>query len=82
MLGIFATRHAEGTRGWVLLSEEERTALVDHTLIGRTGRADDVLKAVKFMLEDADYMTGATLRLDGGYLLGGEKVPPMPEGVK
>ncbi len=82
MLGIFVTRHAEGTRGWGLLSEEERTALIDHTLAGRTGRAEDVLKAVRFLLEDADYMTGATLRLDGGYLLGGERVPPMPEGVE
>lgn len=82
MLGIFATRHAEGTRGWGLLSEEERQALINHTLTGRTGRAEDVLKAIRFLLEDADYMTGSMLRLDGGYLLGGEKIPPMPDGVE
>jgi len=26
-------------------------------------------------------MTGSVLRLDGGYVLGGDKVAPMPEGV-
>ncbi len=82
MLGFFETRHAQGTRGWELLSEEEKKAIVDHTLAGRTGRAEDVLQAVRFLLSDADYMTGATLRLDGGYLLGGDKVPPMPQGVE
>lgn len=82
MLGIFATRHAEGTRGWGLLSGEERQAIIDHTLAGRTGRVDDAIKAVRYLLEDADYMTGATLRLDGGYVLGGSRVPPMPPGVE
>lgn len=82
MLGIFATRHAEGTKGWGLLSRDEKKALVDHTLIGRTGRVEDMLKAINFLLTDANYMTGATLRLDGGYLLGGEKVPPMPDRIE
>jgi len=82
MLGFFESRHAEGTRGWSLLTATEQQQLIDHTLTGRTGKHEDVLKAVKFLLTDADYMTGATLRLDGGYLLGGEKVPPMPEGVE
>ncbi len=34
-----------------------------------------------FMLQDAPFMTGSVLRLDGGYVLGGEKMPPMPKGV-
>ncbi len=82
MLGFFETRHAEGTRGWALLSPEEQQAIIDHTLIGRTGRHQDVLKAVRYLLEDGDYVTGTTLRLDGGYVLGGSKVPPMPKGVE
>jgi 3-oxoacyl-[acyl-carrier protein] reductase len=82
MLGFFETRHAEETRGWGLLSEKERKAIIDHTLCGRTGRRQDVIKAVKFLIEDADYMTGATMRIDGGYILGGSKVPPMPPGVE
>ena len=82
MLGLFETRHAQKTRGWGLLSEEQRQALLDHTLLGRTGKAEDVVKAVLFLLVDAPYVTGALLRLDGGYVLGGEPVAPMPEGVE
>jgi 3-oxoacyl-[acyl-carrier protein] reductase len=81
MLGIFETRHGQGTRGWGLLTEAQKQALVDHTLLRRTGRLDDVVKAVRFIIEDAPFMTGSVLRLDGGYVLGGEAVAPMPEGV-
>ncbi len=81
MLGIFETRHAEGTRGWGLLSDQQKQAILDHTLLERTGRMDDIIRAVRFLLEGGDYMTGSVLRLDGGYVLGGEKIAPMPEGV-
>lgn len=81
MLGFFETRHAEGTRGWPLLTEEERQAIINHTLLGRTGKIADIIKAVFFLIEDAGYMTGSVIRLDGGYPLGSERVPPMPVGV-
>jgi 3-oxoacyl-[acyl-carrier protein] reductase len=81
MLGFFATRHAQGTRGWSLLTAAEQQAIIAHTLVGRTGRQRDVIKAVRYLLEDGDYVTGATLRVDGGYVLGGGRVPPMPPGV-
>lgn len=82
MLGIFETRHAEKTRGWGLLTEQQRQALIDHTLMKRTGRTTDVIQAVRFLIEGAPYMTGSVIRLDGGYVLGGEAVAPMPEGVE
>ena len=81
MLGFFKTRHAEGTRGWGLLSEEQRNAILRHTPMGRTGDVEDVIKAVFFVLRDAPFMTGSVIRLDGGYVVGGEPVPPMPGGV-
>lgn len=34
-----------------------------------------------FIINDAFYMTGSVVRLDGGYVLGGEDVPVMPKGV-
>ena len=38
---------------------------------GRLGMPEDVGRAVTFLAsEDADYITGATLRVDGGFLLG------------
>ena len=81
MLGFFKTRHAENTRGWGILSQEQKEAIIEHTLLGRTGNIDDVVKAVIFLLKDAPFMTGSVIRLDGGYLLGGEKVGKMPSGV-
>lgn len=81
MLGLVETRHAEQTRGWGLLSAAQRQALMDHTLLGRSGRVDDVVKAVHFLLDEAPFMTGSVLRLDGGYVLGGAPVAPLPKGV-
>lgn len=81
MLGFFDTRHGPGTRGWKELSKAEQQELLNHTLVGRTGRPEEVVAAVLYLLESADYMTGATIRLDGGYMLGGEEVPEMPPGV-
>jgi 3-oxoacyl-[acyl-carrier protein] reductase len=81
MLGLFETRHGEETRGWGLLTDEQKQALMDHTPMGRTGNIEDVVKAVHFLLTDAPFMTGSIIRLDGGYVLGGEETGPMPPGV-
>ena len=81
MLGIMETRHGPNTRGWELLSESQRKAIVDHTLLSRIGRIDDVVRVIRFLLDDAPFMTGSVIRLDGGYPLGGEPVARMPDGV-
>lgn len=81
MLGFIETRHGEKTRGWGLLTEAQKHAILDHTLAGRTGTVDDVVKAVLFLIKDAPFMTGSVLRIDGGYVLGGDKISPMPKGV-
>jgi 3-oxoacyl-[acyl-carrier protein] reductase len=81
MLGLFETRHAENTRGWDLLTAEQKKAVRDHTLMGRTGRIEDAIKAVHYIIMDAPFMTGAVLRLDGGYVLGGRETGEMPKGI-
>ena len=81
MLGFFKTRHAEKTRGWGLLSKRQQKALLDHTLLNRTGTIEDVVKAVLYIIKDAPFMTGSVIRLDGGYVLGGEKVAKLPKGI-
>lgn len=81
VIGLFETRHGPGTRGWSVLSHQERQALIAHTLLGRVGRPEDVARFVRFILEEADYMTGATIRLDGGYVLGADKAAEVPSGV-
>ena len=80
MLGFVETRHAQNTRGWGLLTEAQKRALLDHTLLQRTGTIEDVVKTVLFAITDAPFMTGSVLRLDGGYVLGGDRVGEMPPG--
>ena len=64
------------------MSERQRKDIVDHTLLKRVGDREEVAKAVMFIVRDAPFMTGSVLRLDGGYVLGGECVETMPEGEK
>lgn len=81
VLGLIESRHGEGTRGWSSLSTQEKKAVYDNILLGRTGLAKEVADAVYFLAVDATYITGASLRMDGGFILGGSKVPPMPTGI-
>ena len=81
MLGLIESRHGEQTRGWQILSTEERQALSNHTLLHRRGLPDEVARAVYFLAVEATYMTGSVVRMDGGYLLGGDRVPAMPPGI-
>ncbi|MFV0436750.1 MAG: SDR family NAD(P)-dependent oxidoreductase [Desulfopila sp.] len=81
MLGLVSGRHGDKTRGWTALKAEQRQALIEHTLLGRIGTTEEVAETVFFLACQATFMTGATLRLDGGYLLGGEHVPTMPPGI-
>ena len=74
-------RHGKGTRGWAEMSKKDRKRLRKHILLRRTGRADEVAKTVFFLACEASYITGACLRIDGGYTLGGENVPPLPPGI-
>ena len=81
MLGIVETRHGPNTRGWGILTERQRQDIVDHTLLKRIGTIDDIIKAIIFIIQDAPFITGSVLKIDGGYLLGGEFMEPMPKKV-
>jgi 3-oxoacyl-[acyl-carrier protein] reductase len=81
MLGFIKTRHAEKTRGWGVLSKSQKKAVMDHIPLNRTGTIEDVVKTVLYLIKDAPYMTGAVIRLDGGYVIGGEAVGEMPQGI-
>jgi 3-oxoacyl-[acyl-carrier protein] reductase len=81
MLGLIQHRHGEGTRGWENLSEQAKKDLFSTILLERTGLPDEVAAAVYFLAVEAGYMTGAVLRMDGGFTLGDNRVPPIPPGV-
>ncbi|MBC8208381.1 MAG: SDR family oxidoreductase [Desulfobulbaceae bacterium] len=80
-LGLIQHRHGEGTRGWEVMTPEERQSLLNHTLLGRSGSPEEAAAAVLFLLRDADFMTGTILKLDGGFTLGGDQIKPMPPGI-
>ncbi|HRP96704.1 MAG TPA: pteridine reductase [Rhodocyclaceae bacterium] len=46
--------------------DEERSAIIDHTLLKRVGTPADVARTVRFLLFDAPYVTGQVLAVDGG----------------
>ena len=43
-----------------------RKQIVDHTLLKREGEPDDIAKTVQFLLNDAPYITGQIIAVDGG----------------
>jgi 3-oxoacyl-[acyl-carrier protein] reductase len=81
MLGLIRNRHGEDTRGWVTLSDREKSHIEDEILLKRTGFPREVADTVFFLAVEATYITGACLRMDGGFTLGGNKVPMMPTGI-
>ena len=43
-----------------------REAIVAHTLLKRTGAPQDIARVVRFLLDDAAYVTGQVINVDGG----------------
>jgi len=81
MLGLVRHRHGESTRGWATLAESAKSRIIDHILLERTGLPEEVAETVFFLLHNATYMTGSVIRMDGGYILGGERTSDLPEGI-
>lgn len=44
----------------------KRAAIVEQTLLKRVGEPDDIAKTVAFLLQDAPYITGQIISVDGG----------------
>lgn len=45
---------------------ERRRKIVAHTLLKREGEPDDIARTVQFLLNDAPYITGQVIAVDGG----------------
>ena len=46
--------------------ETRRRQIIAHTLLKREGEPDDIARTVKFLLNDAPYITGQIIAVDGG----------------
>lgn len=46
--------------------EEQRRKIIAHTLLKRAGEPDDIAKTVVFLIQDAPYITGQIIAVDGG----------------
>lgn len=59
--------HTDMVKG---LGEETVASLIDQTPAGRLGTPEDIAKAVAFLAkDDADFITGQVLTVDGGFIL-------------
>jgi pteridine reductase len=50
--------------GWE--DDEARRKIIAHTLLKREGEPDDIAKTVAFLVQDAPYITGQVIAVDGG----------------
>jgi len=48
------------------MDEEQRRKIVAHTLLKREGKPEDIARTVQFLLDDAPYITGEIIAVDGG----------------
>ncbi len=51
------------------LSEQEKATILERIALQRKGEIDDIAKAVRFLVQDADYITGQIISVDGGRTL-------------
>ena len=48
------------------MDEEQRRKIVAHTLLKREGDPDDIARTVRFLMDEAPYITGQIIAVDGG----------------
>lgn len=51
------------------LNEASRKNIISRTLLKRQGNPEDISNAIRYLIQDADYMTGQILTIDGGRTL-------------
>ena len=46
--------------------EDYRNKVISQTLLKRIGEPEDIARAVRFLIEDAPFITGQVIAVDGG----------------
>lgn len=52
------------SEGWE--DQKQRNKIIAHTLLKREGEPDDIAKTICFLMQDAPYITGQVISVDGG----------------
>jgi acetoacetyl-CoA reductase len=55
-----------GTEMWDGMPDKVKEAVLARIPLGRVGTAQEVARAVRYLIVDGDYITGATLNINGG----------------
>jgi pteridine reductase len=50
-------------------SEKEKSEILQKVVLKRSGESEDIAKAVRFLIRDANYITGQVITVDGGRTL-------------
>ncbi len=50
-------------------NDRDKARVIRNTPLGRFGTLEDIVNAILFLIEGTDFMTGATLTIDGGRLI-------------
>jgi len=51
------------------VSEQEKAEIIQRVALKRTGEEEDIAKVVRFLIAEADYITGQIISVDGGRTL-------------
>jgi acetoacetyl-CoA reductase len=54
---------------WEVVPQEAKEAIMKKIPLGRAGTCHEVARAVRYLIVDGEYLTGATLDLNGGWLM-------------
>jgi acetoacetyl-CoA reductase len=54
---------------WEVVPQEAKEAIMKKIPLGRAGTCQEVARAVRYLIADGEFMTGATLDLNGGWLM-------------
>jgi acetoacetyl-CoA reductase len=57
------------TEMWETVPPQTKEAIVKKIPLGRVGTPEEVARAVRYLIVDGEFMTGATLDLNGGWLM-------------
>jgi acetoacetyl-CoA reductase len=52
-----------------VVPQEAKEAIMKKIPLGRAGTCQEVARAVRYLIVDGEFMTGATLDLNGGWLM-------------